>query len=604
MHRQYGTRQFKNSGNKPAPVHTYTNIKKPPKKRLAINARKHPRLAYVTKLLQYTRSGQTAVRLGILGVMLLIIVQVFYPGDRLLPLARVDGIHVGGKTKTEAAKALNDAYASKPVDIYLGGDKKPFRSPALKELASVNNADRMNGLQYPFFLRIIPTSILWATWPGKAPAPSFSSATDAYIEKTLMPECRKAPTDASLKENGATFTVIGAVSGGKCDVNDVAKTVRTIQPNLQVPTQIRVALTQVPAQITSEDAKDLSDRLTKRLAKGVPLMVNGKQTNIVAKAVTPWLDFASQDGMLVVKTNVDRMQKYMNEAVVPQIAVKPGVSRITTKDFEVISKQEGSPGKGLDSVATARSIDDFLGGTAANATAVAKVLPPLEEYTRSYSDTDAGLNALLTNFTKDHSGSFGVSFAELDGKKRRASVNGDKQYVTASTYKLFVAYSVLKQVDEGRRNWDNTRDCFDRMISQSDNACAESFLNELGTGNTSRDIANIGLKNSNFTQSGGPYTTADDLALFMGMLQAGQNFSSIGQTRLLNALKNNVYRNGIPAGATGDVADKVGFMDGLLHDAAIVYNPKGTYILAVMSNGSSWQTIADLTRQLDQLHSQ
>ena len=42
-------------------------------------------------------------------------------------------------------------------------------------------------------------------------------------------------------------------------------------------------------------------------------------------------------------------------------------------------------------------------------------------------------------------------------------------------------------------------------------------------------------------------------------------------------------------------------MNGLLHDAAIVYSPKGTYVLAVMTDGSSWGTIADLTRELEKI---
>ena len=45
-------------------------------------------------------------------------------------------------------------------------------------------------------------------------------------------------------------------------------------------------------------------------------------------------------------------------------------------------------------------------------------------------------------------------------------------------------------------------------------------------------------------------------------------------------------------------------MNGLLHDAAIVYSPKGTYVIAVMTDGSSWATIADLARQIDTLRAQ
>ena len=73
---------------------------------------------------------------------------------------------------------------------------------------------------------------------------------------------------------------------------------------------------------------------------------------------------------------------------------------------------------------------------------------------------------------------------------------------------------------------------------------------------------------------------------------------------MIAAMNANVYRKGIPAGANGTVADNVGFLNGLLHDAAIVYGPNGTYVLTIMTDGSSWATIADLTKQIDTLRAQ
>lgn len=105
----------------------------------------------------------------------------------------------------------------------------------------------------------------------------------------------------------------------------------------------------------------------------------------------------------------------------------------------------GAMAKRLTFGATANSIRAFVVGNASNAQAVTKVLPPTEQYTRSYSPTDAGLSALLANYAKDHSGTFGITLIEMDGKKRRADYNGDKKFVTASTYKLFAAYSLLKR---------------------------------------------------------------------------------------------------------------------------------------------------------------
>ena len=344
------------------------------------------------------------------------------------------------------------------------------------------------------------------------------------------------------------------------------------------------------------------------MARGIQLQVGDSQQTLLAGDVMSWLDFIADGTELAPTVNTDRAGAYLSSNIAPKVAVKPGVSYITTVDFTETSRANGANGQALDTVKTAKSIEAVVDGSAQTATALTVVVPPTEQFTRSYSPTDAGLSALLANYAKDHSGTFGISLVELDGKKRRASSDGDKKFVTASTYKLFVAYSVLKRIDEGTRSWDTDGACFNKMISNSDNACAESLQTSLGGGSISKgaslitkDIKAIGLSNSNFTEAGGPFTTANDLALLLGMLQSGQNFSPTNRERLINAMLANVYRKGIPAGASGSVADKVGFMDGLLHDAAIVYSPSGTYVLVVMTSGSSWATIADLASQIDTL---
>jgi beta-lactamase class A len=97
-------------------------------------------------------------------------------------------------------------------------------------------------------------------------------------------------------------------------------------------------------------------------------------------------------------------------------------------------------------------------------------------------------------------------------------------------------------------------------------------------------------------------TTANDLATYLTKLQNSQlSIKPASRDRLLSAMKRNIYRQGVPSGASGQTADKVGFLWGLLHDAAIVYSPKGTYVLAVMTDGSTWGNIAELTRKIEAL---
>lgn len=566
----------------------------------------HERIGRLKERLRHVHWKKVATYTAAGMIGLLIVVQLAYPGDRLLPLTRIDGQQVGWLTKSQAIDRLNASYRDHALAIYLGKNTKPFSAPTLaKADVVVNNTERIQKMNYPWYLRLVPTSLLWAPQhQGDTPAPTFGAKFEQFVDKTIMGECQKAPVNASLKPEGDKLAVVPASPGGECQREDVLATLKKVRPTLTTPTTAKVAQKDIPPTITDATAQDLAKQVNDRVAKGVPLQVGDQTITVSASDALSWLDVSTNDDKLALSVNPDKASKYLGETIAPKVAVKPGISYITTVDFTETSRVNGAAGQTLDLGATAASISAVINGKAEVAQVATKPIAPTEQYTRSYSPTDAGLSALLANYAKDHSGTYGISLIEMDGKKRRANYNGDKQFVTASTYKLLVAYSLLKRIDAGTKDWDSNAACFNKMISLSDNPCSEAFLNDLGLTHVTKDVNAIGLTNSNFTKSGGPFTTANDLALLLGMLQSGQNFSSLNRTRLINAMTANVYRKGIPAGASGTVADKVGFMDDLLHDAAIVYSPSGTYVLVVMTQGSSWSTIADLAKQIDTLRAQ
>jgi len=542
---------------------------------------------------------------GLVGLLLL--VQIFYPGDRLLPFANVDDINLGWRTRDEAAKVLNSAYDAYALPMYMGNDAKPIATPTLKQAhIKVDNTERIRKIDYAWYWRLIPTSLFWAQGftVGKVPTPTFDTDFATYVDQTLMPECRKAPVNASLKVNGESLEVVSAIDGGSCARDGVIKTLKAVAPDLTMQYTIRVAQEKITPDVDDAAAKSLATILKERVGSGIPLVVNSETITVPRRDVYGWLDFSAQDKSLVAKINTDRANVWLSANVAGKVAVAPGTSSIKTLDFTELSRVNGNPGAALDVPSTVADLQQVVDGQGDSATAETLYVPPNEVYTRTYSPTDAGLNALLANYAHDHPGTFGVSFIEMDGKKRRAEYQGDKIFVTASTYKMFAAYELLKQIDAGKRSWDAESTCFNKMITYSDNTCAEAYLNSLGLSTITKDIQAIGMKNSTFMKSGGPFTTANDLTLLVGMLQSQQNFSALNRDRLINAMKANVYRKGIPAGVNGTVADKVGFMDNLLHDAAIVYGPKGTYVLAIMTTDSSWATIADFAKQIDTLHSQ
>ena len=539
-------------------------------------------------------------------VGLLLIIQLLYPWNNLPPNVKIDGVKVGGKSKSDAATQLDKEYANHKVAIYRGTGKKPVVSPKFSDMdVRVDNTARLKDAGYPWYLRIVPTSLFWAG-AGKVaePTASFGGKFTSYVETKLMPDCKQAPVDATLKANGGKLELVPAVTGGTCEQADVIKSIKKVRPSITESTSVRVAREEQAPAVGDDKAKALADVLNERLKNGITIDVQGGPVAVSANDMLSWLDFASKENDITTLVNADRAGDWLGKNIASKVAIAPGVSYIKTLDFTELSRVNGAPGRALDVPATVASVQSVVSGESQQATAATKSVAPSEQYTRTYSASDAGLSALLANYAKDHPGTFGVSMIELDGKKRRASYNGDKQFVTASTYKLFVAYSLMKQIDAGKRDWDSNAACFNKMISYSDNACAESFLNSLGLNTVTKDIQAVGLKNSTFMKSGGPFTTANDLTLLLGMIATGQNFSNVNQQRLIAAMKANVYRKGVPAGANGTVADKVGFLNGLLHDAAIVYGPNGTYVLAIMTDGSSWAAIADLTKQIDNLRAQ
>lgn len=540
---------------------------------------------------------------GVSALVLLLGAQIFYPGDRMPLFSKVDGMGVSFEKKSDTISKLNDAYKEYPVAIYMAGDDKPIVSPKLSELAvTVNTTERIESVDYPWYLRIVPTSLFWIGLQGTdTPNASFGDAFQGYVEESLMPNCRQAPVNATLKADGSKLAVVPEKDGRTCEKEAVLESIKQIQPQLTKVSEIHVEADLEKAAVTNDEAEAVAKKTNEAISEGVPIEVNGSVIVAPVVDLVGWLDFAPHDDTVDVTVNVDRSTKWLAETIGPKVAIQPGTSLITTQDFTETSRVNGASGRALNIGATVASIQQVVNGAKTKAAAATVAVPPKEQYTRTYSSSDQGLSALMTNYAKDNPGTFGISMIELDGKKRRAEYNGNKEFVTASTYKLLVAYSLLKQIDSGARDWESNASCFNKMITNSDNPCAEAFLNSIGLKTVSEDVKAIGLTSSTFMKSGGPYTTANDLTLLLGMIATRQNFSAANQQRLISAMTANVYRKGIPAGVQGTVADKVGFLNGLLHDAAIVYGPNGTYVLAIMTDGSSWASIADLARKIDEL---
>lgn len=167
----------------------------------------------------------------------------------------------------------------------MGTSSKPVVSSKLSSAdIKVDNTARLEKLDYPWYLRLLPTSILWAgskSTPTSTPVPTYGSSFDGYAEKHLMPSCRQDPVDATLKAQGDKLVLVPAKKGGQCEAGDVIKSVKSARPTIQKQTEIRVDRKEIEARIKDEVAKKLAETLNSRLSKGINLGVGNESVQFL-----------------------------------------------------------------------------------------------------------------------------------------------------------------------------------------------------------------------------------------------------------------------------------------------------------------------------------
>jgi beta-lactamase class A len=579
----------------------------------------HPSDPTIRQVYDFIRRhlGRILLILLIFVLLITIIWQFLYPTDKLVPFSSVNGVNLSELSKTDAITKLDKLYTDKTISIHLGDSKKAFSKLKISELGvNINNASRINSIDYPWYLRIIPSSILWAHLIiNPSPEPTYQvseSKVIAYINKELGATCEVKPQDAGLKLTGSTFQLTPSHNGGFCEYETVKNLLLNIKPNLG-ENKIIIPFEETAVTIDDSSAEKLASDLEKRAGVGVELALGEIKQTIPTNELFSWIDFDFKDGKLIYNFNVDRASVYLNKEIAPKVAVNAGTTVINTRDFTVVTRIEGVVGKKLDINATLANLKLFLDGGSNNTAIATTDIQPNISYTRSYSPTDVGISAFMEQYSQSHYGTFGMSLVELSGKYRRGSYNSTKIFTPASTYKLFVAYSALLKVESGAWHMTdpivdirNLDECFDDMLVQSRNTCAEALILKLGREQITNDAIALGCTQTSFVKNGNLETSPADLALYMAQLATGQLLSQqSSRDKIIDSLKRSTFRSGIPAGITNStVINKIGVLWGLLNDAAIVYSPTGTYILVIMTDGTSWPVIADLAGKIEALRSQ
>lgn len=555
------------------------------------------------RITRWLRQHRTLVRRTGYGVLffagLTIVFQLAYPAGRVLPFVTVEGYSLQGQTTTEARKQLDKRYAK--AKLSLKTQDKTF-DKSFEEIGidpeSWNTA--RSAARYTFGQRLIPFSSVYIMIKRDTPMQvSFDDDRLNYFSQEVEKEGFVGAVNASITVKDGKVDLASAKPSKAYPAKKVAGDIRSAA---FVPhTEVKVAPKTTPAERTDDEVKGVLDQAERAVNTPLTLKVANEDHKVQKTTIGTWLDFTEEADTkkLQLSLKTAEVQKYL-ESIQGKVYKAPGTTKIQIIDGREAGKTEGAPGQGIDVEKTIGLLNEaFKKGDEKTLDVPIAQLPPKVEYVRSYSNSDAGLLAVLNEVA----GGKNMSISVMTLSGRNASVGGTKKFVAASTYKLYVAYAVFKQIEAGQLAWGTpvggrtVEGCFEVMIVRSDNPCAKALGDRIGWQRVEDMVRGIGMVNTELSPS--LLTTANDLALFMYKLENGSLVSAADKARLVDAMKRQIYRSGVPAGTGLSVANKPGFIDGYIHDPAIVYGPRGPYVVVIMTSGSSWSSIASAAKQIN-----
>lgn len=546
-----------------------------------------------------------------LGVTLALmsVVQLAYPQNRPLPRQKIGGQSVSAQPTNILAAQLTDR--EKAIILTLES-KATQHKVSWRDAGVVINTDATlkSATDYPLWQRAIPLSSVYrAVFTDTPLQTTINNDVLAAYANDLSKNNSQAPVDASLSVKDAKVVRQSHKDGLTYDAATITRLIQTasLQPN----TKLTLEGKETKATIDLLKIEPTAKRAETILATPVTLKINGEtKASIPNTDVGSWMQFKLVGQELTIEFDKAKIAGYIDNQ--GKSAYKaPGQTTIVLQDGIELQRSPEQKGQAVNAEQGAVLVAGaLLASKTATVDVPLKELPPKYNYQRSYTKSSRGLNVLLQDLTNTRP-NMAIALRALDGSGISANARGSKGYNPASTYKTLVAVEALKRVEQGSlqmstsvggRSLDN---CIQVMIVNSDNDCAKALGDLLGWSNLTSAARGLGMGGTQYGSGANFTSTASDQTLLLTKLQSGELLSSGNQSLLLGHMKSQQYRQGIPKGVGGSVvADKPGFIGGILHDAAIVYGPRGPYVLTIYSSsGSSWADIASVTSTIHEVMS-
>jgi beta-lactamase class A len=240
-------------------------------------------------------------------------------------------------------------------------------------------------------------------------------------------------------------------------------------------------------------------------------------------------------------------------------------------------------------------------------------------------------------------GETGVYFVDVESDLD-IGFNAEARFESASLMKLVVIAEVYRRIQVGELELDRTLTLqpdqivggsgdlkdqepgmsfpisvlTEKMITQSDNTATQMLTDFLTKEDLNKSVRNLGLTGTTIDRDiydfaaidrgHDNYITAKDAALLMKQL-AREELPGSAEIHIIleRQQRNDMIGSGFPPDVR--VAHKTGELNGIVHDVGVVYAPRGSYVLALLSDGVTdkelaIQTWSELSQEILKLYQQ
>ena len=543
---------------------------------------------------------------GLVGLFVVVVAgQLLYPQSKALPLARMGSESVALQTEETLSAKVHTLFQDASVTVQ-SGDKRETTS--LAEAGAELEGDRMvrEAIDYPLWQRFIPFSILFRSSDiGRLQVDFNQDQLTEYAQKVAS-QLTVVPVDAALSITEGKLVVTEPHDGRVITADMVREQVQHARfTGKQTTLQLQVAATAPKRGM--KDIEPVRSQAERYIAHEITLKDrNDKSIAVEPIDIAKWLSTdTDEDGKVILVIKDDAVSAY-TASIASQVDVKPGVAKAKLVDGVEVGRTAAASGLGVDQPKLAGALKAAVASepSAATIKLVMNPVAPTVSYDRSYSSSRAGLQAYVDYIGQ--SSNTRIAITQLDGNGWSVGARANEGTVAASTYKVFLSLVLFDKIRTGDLHWNDSiqgydmATCLEKTIVLSANECAEELLGKFGRTNINNFLYGKGISRATtFTNSTATQSSAADLNRLMIGIHNGTLLSGDDRSNLLEKMGRQIYRRGIPAGSKGSVQDKVGFLWDYLNDSGIVHHPKGTYAMTILTKGSSWENIAQITRDVE-----